>query len=841
MEHLGVLWVSALIAVCTLIIPAGHAAGQAKQVADFEKTFQGSAVSTGGGAKCSVSTELTSRGTRSLRMVFERYEEGAAQWPSCGIELPALEAPRDWRNAAELLIDLHVESDDDVLVKMVLTSEPDGRWVGPRSVAPGKWSTIRLPLWLAAEGGLRLDAVQSVTLVLTRPPHPAVIHMDNLRLHTFELSDPRSVEWFLTSPSFHQGFFHTKPEDHISARWECRTTAEDVGAGTARFSLERADGTVIDSKELTGEDLADGGEVSFTKPEMEDDESVTLKMAAMRGGKVLWEKASKVKQYPPGGREITLRDDGVTLVDGKPFFPFGMYSSPTSQFALLKKMGFNAAHSYAPVNDAYMNAAEKAGLLVVPRMKGKTKRRQHIYHDPELEPAPAVAYIDRLKDSPALLGYYLFDEPNPGDCPRAKLLSLCDLVRKADPYHLAVGCNNSFQTSYYRVSDAMMVDNYPIPGPMAGLIRDMRDGAAAQAASSGLWFIPQAFNYETHFTTTLEKRAHGFRRPPTFDEIRTMPWLAVALGARGLFYYSFQTQGFYLRNAFPWFWRGFEHHVHETVVLLPWLTERTADPAPTCASNSVHIVAWKRGTDWLVVAANAGLDGVDTQLVIPKLADRQLHVISEDRDIRVTDGRFHETFEPLETHIYVTSLEPKMAALPTLSAVRAEVKRVESEFWSANPSVFTYRDGARLHASWGFPDPEKAARKVWYRMIDGYPGTQWVVGNKYSKARIAGWSGKDFRSPGRWVEVRASKQTEVSRVRAIVTPGVAFQIQIQADGQWRTLPAEAVPDDPPCHHHYPSATTTACFSPTTIDRFRVLFPEPGQEKEVVFELSAWRE
>ena len=126
-------------------------------------------------------------------------------------------------------------------------------------------------------------------------------------------------------------------------------------------------------------------------------------------------------------------------------------------------------------------------------------------------------------------------------------------------------------------------------------------------------------------------------------------------------------------------------------------------------------------------------------------------------------------------------------------------------------------------------------------MIDGYPGTQWVVGNKYSKAKVTGWSKKDFKSAGRWIEVRGSKPTEINRIRAIVTPDVVFEIQIWEGDRWQTLAAEAVQDEPPWHHHYPSATTTSRFAPTAVDRFRVVFPKPGKEKEVVFELSAWKQ
>ena len=833
-------WICVLISAALLLL-AGQVLGEEMPISDFENAAHETPFTAGGGAECAVSSALASRGERSLRMSFKQYERGMPQWPSCGVELAAVDAPRNWRHFSELLIDLHVESADDVLVKVALASEPKGRWVGARTVAPGKWTTLRFPLWLATASGLDLGAVQSMALVLTRPPHPAVIHMDNLRLCTLDLSDPRSVDWFLIEPSYHHGFFRTKPESRIAARLECRTMPHALQNAQFRFSLARDNGTEIAAKSMAGREVTESGEVSFARPEMRDGETVVLRMDAAQDGKTLWSKSLAVKQYAPASREITLRDYGVTLVDGKPLFPFGMYSCPSSEFAFIRKMGFNSAHSYSPVDAAYMKAAEEAGLFVLPRLRGKTKGRMHLYHDPSLDSAVTLAYINELKASPALLGYYLFDEPNPGECPRERLLALCDLVRRADPYHLAAGCNNSFQRAYYRVSDAMMVDSYPIPGPMDGLIADMRQGAAAQSPHLGLWFIPQAFNYETHFTTTLRERRHGFRRLPTFDETRTMPWLGIALGARGLFYYSFQTQGFYHRNAFPWFWRGFEHHVREVAVLLPWLTERKAQRPPSCDNENVHVTAFRRGEDWLVAAANADLKSAEAVLTIPGLGGRELHVVSENRIVRADGEAFKDAFGPMETHLYVTSLEPPMAALPTLDQIRAEVDRAEEKFRQANPSLFTYRDGARLHASWGFPDPEKVARKIWYRMIDGYPGTQWVVGNKYSRTKVPGWSEKDFTSAGRWIEVRGSRPEEINSIRAVVTPDVSFDLQVWDGGQWRTVKGETVRDDPPRHHHYASATTTARLDPIETDRFRIVFPQPRTEKEVVLELSAWRQ
>ena len=98
-------------------------------------------------------------------------------------------------------------------------------------------------------------------------------------------------------------------------RWECRTRPRVLNKSEFRFLLERDDGTPIASKTVTTSQKAAGSNVvSFPKPKMSDGETVLLRMEAWQNDRLLWDKSMTVKQYPPGRREITLRDDGVTLV-----------------------------------------------------------------------------------------------------------------------------------------------------------------------------------------------------------------------------------------------------------------------------------------------------------------------------------------------------------------------------------------------------------------------------------------------------------------------------------------------------------------------------------------------
>jgi len=224
-------------------------------------------------------------------------------------------------------------------------------------------------------------------------------------------------------------------------------------------------------------------------------------------------------------------------------------------------------------------------------------------------------------------------------------------------------------------------------------------------------------------------------------------------------------------------------------------------------------------------------------ITIPGLGGRKLHAVSEDGTVSPDGDTVEITLAPVETRIFTTSLGGA-ARLPSLADIRAEQARLEAEFRKQNPSVCTYREGAVLDASWGFPEAPEVKWASWYRMIDGWPGTPWRVGQAFRPHEIKGWREKDFSSAGRWIEVRLPKPQEINTIRAIVSPWADVAVRVLAEDGWREVKGERVVDGQKRHHSHPSATTTARFDAIRTDRFRVVFTNPRAKQEVVFELSA---
>jgi hypothetical protein len=819
------------------IAPAAARAAAPTVLLDFEDPAQAQGLLKPSGPQVELSSQHATRGRTSLKLTFAPYVAGGPQWPMFAVRLDALGAARDWSRARYLCYDAYNAGEEPCELRVLLADEDRREAAFGSMLPPLRQTTVRLDLRGAT--GLDLSRALRLGFYITRPPRESVVYLDYVRLLAPSIDEPGAISLSLASPNYHDGLFTSYAPQSI--RVQAAIDAPAAQVAECRLSLSLAD---MQGKVLAAKDLSPSAKVSTIElacPGLADNQRIAVRAAVSRAAESLATLQRTLTRYPKAADEVAVREDGITLVNGTPFFPLGMYQSPPEEFDYLRGLGFNAAHSYRPEGRAYFEAAARAGLRVLTTIGG-TRSQPPYYHEPIWDPAQVQDYVQKTRDLPGLLGYYLYDEPTTARTPREKLLELVDLVRGADPYHIAAGCNNGQWWAYGGVPDAMMTDVYPIRagGDVGDIVSRVRESVAAQSPRGTAWFIPQAFSLEPYFATAGAGQPIAkppLARLPTLDEVRTMPWIGIACGARGLFFYSFQTQGFYVRDAYPVFWHGYCAVVREIAALLPALAGPDASPPVRSDRGELCVLAKQAGDERLIIAANPSRTRIDATLTLPGLGSRRLAVISEERQIEAQAGALRDTFEPLQTHLYTTAVGvPK---LKSLAEVRAEMTDLETKFDQENRSVCTYRDGATLDASWGFP-PAVAA--PWYRMIDGCPGTPWTVGSGFRLGLVEQqWAKKDFRSAGRWIEVRLPEPRAISEIVAVTSAGSRFEIRVFQGGQWQALPAETTPDSVNRHYRERSATTRSTLATAPIDRFRIVFTDSkrsGDAQDVIFELLA---
>ena len=248
-----------------------------------------------------------------------------------------------------------------------------------------------------------------------------------------------------------------------------------------------------------------------------------------------------------------------TIVNGKPFFPLGIYLGGVGKAELdpLRGTDFNTIMPYAILEPAKAAKDPAAGmrrtlddlkarnLMLVCNLLETFEPTKGFYKrglgGEKAGDGMLKIVVDACKDHPTLLAYYTNDELPVGLIPflEGRFARLCGL----DPNHPTwVVLNRPGQLHYYaHTTDVMGVDPYPIGPGLLGKSASLKWVGgwtrSAQQVTDGhgpVWIVPQVFNYGLyHDAATLKKS-----RAPTEQEMRCMTFLALAEGANGLIYYS---------------------------------------------------------------------------------------------------------------------------------------------------------------------------------------------------------------------------------------------------------------------------------------------------------------
>ena len=225
-------------------------------------------------------------------------------------------------------------------------------------------------------------------------------------------------------------------------------------------------------------------------------------------------------------RKVFFDDRRRIVVDGAPFFPLGVYVHPADKdvpyLDRLRGSPFNCVVECA-ADRKMLDKYHAAGLKVIPKAP--------------LNPAWAGSVVKGLGGHPALLAWYVIDE-TPAD--RAdQRRQLQKVVEEADPDHptFAVLSLPRNADAFMGAFDIISSDPYPVGSGCGPISRASEYPRICRRKTWGLrplWQVPQAIAWEW-FRTCRNREENGF---PSYEELRSMTWQAIAGGADGLLYYS---------------------------------------------------------------------------------------------------------------------------------------------------------------------------------------------------------------------------------------------------------------------------------------------------------------
>ena len=687
-----------VVPVClSVVLAAALVGGQAYEEKLLE-SFEGGAVPRGweASAELSVVAEHATQGTHALKVTLEK--EGAnvgatgLNWNLAGYD--------------KLKFDITIEG-----VPVVLTLRVKDR----AGATYQSWYYLVKPGYNRVEyiidglaSALDVTQIDSVNLRIDQQtPKPAIFFIDNVRA----TRGPDDDSWLLPkerptkplevagnlipNPSFEQGMEQwgswgqwdggsytfgsgSGPDAHsggASAAIICQkpgrggimTEAMHLpAAGTyqvslfvkgkdgARFRSSAANGEVVGAREfeVPGAWTEVKYEVKIADPAKEfrlyvynvgggtlfvDD----VALVAPGGAQPQAEKRSQVARKAP----VISIEGEVMKLDGKPFFPIGIYgaSDPKAQLA---GTAFNLVTGGATSSTglSYLDACAEAGVYSWVSLTGLM--RGHL-------PWQAPDVVAPVKDHPAVLGWYLCDEPDHGgwNVPPPELRLAKKLIAESDKAaHPAITLVMSWAPSniyqYRDTCDILASDPYCIkqerPCDLQYVSRCVDTMRQAVHEVKPVWVVLQA-----GWDVTPE---------PTREEEYAMTYLAVTHGADGILWFALD---YTLKH--PPLWQTLKDLAKELETLSPVLTAKTVWMKQGLGHPAVHAILKETDKAYVLIAVNAPEvkapheDANGVKLPIPEVAAKaagKAKVLFENREVPVEQGAITDNFRLYERHVY---------------------------------------------------------------------------------------------------------------------------------------------------------------------------------------------
>ena len=374
-----------------------------------------------------------------------------------------------------------------------------------------------------------------------------------------------------------------------------------------------------------------------------------------------------------------LVKNGCCVVGGEPFFPIGLYSVPhASVFPRLRDAGFNLVQSYEFERSCYVNLQsekcakiEKEGLgdeaaaeYIDEANKWDLKvimgfdRTYQLPHDntkiSQAQEENITRRVTLLKDKPALLGWYMIDEPDGQNISADKCRRVYDIVKKADSKHptLIVLCESgAFEEYAADTADIIMRDRYPIPhSPIKVIAENFIKIRKQVPEEKPIWSVIQVFDWK-NFLWEKESAL------PTYTQKRCMMYLPIIAGAKGTLFFAYDNEKQDIRRETdPKQWGEVATLAGELASLKPVLIQPFTAPQ-TCADGEIYCSRAEYNGSTYLFYANSGEKTLSEKIATDLTDLKKIEVLFEHRTIAPKEAGFYDEFEPYAVHVYKVDSE----------------------------------------------------------------------------------------------------------------------------------------------------------------------------------------
>ena len=336
------------------------------------------------------------------------------------------------------------------------------------------------------------------------------------------------------------------------------------------------------------------------------------------------------------------------LVNGKPFFPYGMMQG--LDFDDLAKYNFNTyclacwgIGADVPGTLRLLENARTNNLMIIDwweRYQPKSfvhggRGANRPLFESCLETFKAA--IPQIKHHPNLLAYYTEDEPSYSD--KDDLIAIQQAAHRLDPYHPAFALN-CMQFMFPEGSDLAIFDTYMGAG-YCGTEPDVMIKPIAESHA-------RAIKYRFPMWVVLASRMWSGPEPMTPAKQRCQTYLAIVYGAKGIIYFGGRPE--YIPIWEEMGRMGAEFRQLTPVILSPGVAQ-TVTVTPAAAREAIHMLEKEYEGKRYLIAVNAKKDGCPVTFSFSS-ALKSVREVFEGRDLAAKGTVFEDQFKGYATHVY---------------------------------------------------------------------------------------------------------------------------------------------------------------------------------------------
>ena len=427
---------------------------------------------------------------------------------------------------------------------------------------------------------------------------------------------------------------------------------EDQEVNNARIELFKNDRNIGESDSVSGQLIKSHFNLSgFPLGET----SANYKI--YNAGKLVDEGSVKITKLVPKDNAVKVDlETGGLIVDNLLFFPFGFYcASPVGNLPDQEVVqGFNMICPYQrnlpnalEERKAYMDRCAAIGIKVnygVNSLIGSGHNGSKTYDLSQDELLDLLKKeVITFRDHPALLSWYLNDEPLGQGRPVDLLVKAYNIIKSLDPYHpVSIVFLMPQRADEFRdAMDIAMTDPYPIPGPVDKVQTDVEQLDRHFRYEKSIWLVPQAFGGGEFWT-----------REPTPKEIRAMTYIGLMRHVTGIQYFMRMPPN--LRPKSTISWNECRKMALEVAQMTPFLLSDEAAPQVECDEDRVLVKSCKYKGKTLVIAVNKDNEPKDFNIAFQKdYRDQKVDVWFENRQEDLHNGMISDFIDGFGTRVYL--------------------------------------------------------------------------------------------------------------------------------------------------------------------------------------------